>query len=442
MPSIAPSRRNRYILWGGLAGAVGLGLLFAFWPRPVDADVAEIGRGPMSVSIDEEGETRIRNVFSVSAPVAGQLVRIALEPGDEVVAAETLVAELHPADPEFLSSRTAAELTAIVAAAQAAVAAAEADLSRAAAELELSQSDLERAHDLRADDTISERALQLAEIDLRASEAAFAGAGAALDMRRAELARAQAALIAPGSDGAVAAAGCCVLLTAPTSGRVLRVLRESGGPVAAGEPLVELGDPADLEVVVDLLSTDAVQVSAGDHVVIADWGGDDVLEGRVRLVEPYGFTKVSALGIEEQRVNVIVDFDSAAEAWRRLGHGFRVEAQIQTWTADDVLTAPLAALFREGDAWAVFVVRAGRARLQPVEVGHRNGVRAEILAGLAPGDLVLLHPAAAVGDGSLVRARSTTSAIPEETRDETPRGADDRAAEPLAASEGGQPGGG
>jgi HlyD family secretion protein len=400
------ARRNRYILWGGLVAVLLIALLFAFSPRPVAADFAEISRGPMTTSIDEEGETRIRDVFSVSAPVGGDLIRISLEPGDFVVAGETVVAELRPADPAFLTSRTTAELQAAVTAAQAAVDVAEADLSRAAAERELSQSDLERARDLRANDTISERALQLAEIDLRASEAAFAGAAAALDMRRAELARAQAALIEPGSDTGATAHGCCISVTAPSSGRVLRVLRKSGGPVAAGEPLVELGDPADLEVVADLLSTDAVQVSAGDRVVIAEWGGDEELQGRVRLVEPYGFTKISALGIEEQRVNVVIDFDSPAEAWRRLGHGFRVEARVVTWSADDVVTAPLAALFREGDAWAAFVIRGGRARLTVVQVGHRNSRRAEILAGLEPGDQVLLHPAAEIVDGTSVRRRS------------------------------------
>lgn len=404
------SRRNRYLLWGGLGATLVLALLFAFRPRAVEADFAVIGDGPMSVSIDEEGETRIRDVFAVAAPVAGDLVRISLEPGDLVVADETVVAELRPADPAFLSTRTAAELQAAATAAEAAVAVAEADLSRAAAERELSQSDLERARGLRANDTISQRAMELAEIDLRAAEASYAGAAAALDMRRAEAARARAALIEPGSDVAAPEIGCCIAVTAPSSGRVLRVLRESGGPVAAGETLVELGDPGNLEVVADLLSTDAVRVSAGDYVVIADWGGDEELQGRVRLVEPFGFTKISALGIEEQRVNVVIDFDSPAEAWRRLGHGFRVEARIVTWSADHVVTAPLAALFREDGDWAAFVVQDGRARLTTLDVGHRNSTRAEILAGLESDDLVLLHPAAAIVDGTRIRPRSVAPA--------------------------------
>jgi HlyD family secretion protein len=396
---MTPARRNRYILWGGLVAALALALLFAFWPRAVEAEVAEIVARPMSVTIDEEGETRIRDVYVVSAPVAGELARIVLEPGDVVAAGETVVATMRPADPAFLTVRTAAELEAAARAADAAVALAAAEVDRTASERELAESDLGRLRRLRLSDVVSERQLQLAEIDLRSREAAYAGAIAALDMRRAEAERARAALIEPSGAAGGARTSCCVPITAPVSGRVLRLLRESAGLAAAGEPLMEIGDPDDLEVVVDLLSTDAVRVREGDRVVIAEWGDGGELAGRVRRVEPYGFTKVSALGIEEQRVNVIVAFDSPADAWRRLGHGFRVEARIVVWSARDAIAAPLAALFREGDDWAVFVVRRGRALLQTVEVGHRNATTAEIVVGLAPGDKVVLHPSLDVVDG-------------------------------------------
>jgi HlyD family secretion protein len=435
---MTPSRRNRYILWGGLGTVLLFGLLVAFWPRPVDAEVVEIAAGPMSVTIDEEGETRIRDVYVVSAPVAGDLARVALEPGDAVVAGETVVATLRPADPTFLGARTAAELEAAARAAEAAVAFAAAEVERAASERDLAQSDLDRLRRLRRSDVVSERQLELAEITLRTREANHAGAIAALDMRRAESERARAALIEPTGAPGAARRTCCAPVTAPVSGRVLRVLQESAGLVAAGEPLMEIGDPEDLEVVVDLLSTDAVQVREGDAVVIAEWGDGGELAGRVRRVEPYGFTKVSALGVEEQRVNVVIDFDSPDEAWRRLGHGFRVEARIEIWTAEEAVAAPLAALFRERDEWAVFVVRRGRARLQTVAVGHRNTTTAEIVAGLAPGDLVVLHPSADIADGVRLRTRTAPPPVaptrtPLERRGDTPiAGSDPDTARPGA----------
>jgi HlyD family secretion protein len=422
-------RRNRYLLWGGLAALLLLGLAAAFRPRPIEVDVAEVVRAPMSVTIDEEGETRIRDVFSLLAPVAGDLERIELEPGDYVVGGETVVARLRPA-PGFLAFQSQAELAAAARAADAAVTLAAAEAERAAADRELARADLERARGLRTGAVISERQLQLTEIQARAAEAAHAAAVAALDVRRAEAERAHAALIDPSGGAAGPPEAAAVPIRAPVSGRVLRVLRESGGVASAGESLVEIGDPGDLEVVVDLLSNDAVRVREGAEVHIAEWGGDEDLLGRVRVIEPFGFTKISALGVEEQRVNVVIDFDSPADAWRRLGHGYRVETRIETWRAEDAITAPLAALFREGDDWAVFVARDGKAHLQTIAVGHRNATTAEVLGGLAPGDRVILHPSSEVEDGVGVKARLTPSPA------STDRPADQEADTPIAQAGG------
>jgi HlyD family secretion protein len=197
----------------------------------------------------------------------------------------------------------------------------------------------------------------------------------------------------------------CIPIRAPVSGRLLRLVRESEGVVQAGEPLAEIGDPTDLEIVVDVLSADAVKIEPGQSVVIEEWGGAAPLAGRVRRVEPFGFTKVSALGIEEQRVNVVIDLTSPPETWRRLGHGYRVEARILLWEADAVLALPQSSLFRNGDGWGVFVIENGEARTRPVELGHRTGLRAEITSGLEPGETVVRFPNDRVADGVRVAAR-------------------------------------
>ena len=411
---------RRSVMWGLLAALLAGGLAYAFWPQPVPVDLARVSRGALIVTVDQEGRTRVKEVYVVSAPVAGRMLRIDAEVGDPVIAGETVLTTIEPTQPAFLDLRSRARAEAVARTAEAALVQAEAELKRARAELEFARVDYKRAKELSARRTISKRALDLAELAVKTREADLAAAEAAVRIRRHELETARAALITPGqaassgqapSPGGAASSGgagssCCVEVRAPVSGRILRILHKSESVVPAAEPLVEIGDPRDLEVVVDLLSTDAVGIKKGAEVLIEDWGGGPTLAGRVRRIEPYGFTKVSALGIEEQRVNVIIDFTDPPSKWRRLGHGYRVETRIIVWKGANVLKTPLGALFRRGDAWAAFVEENGRARLRPVEVGRTNGREAQVLDGLREGERVILHPSDRVKNGVRIVARS------------------------------------
>lgn len=398
-------RRARwYVFWAVLLAAAAV---YAFRPQPVPVDVAGAVRDAMVVTIDGDGRTRVREVYVVSAPVSGQVLRIERHVGDAVVAGETVLATIRPTDPTFLDRRARAQAEATIKAAEAAFALAEAERARAEAELDFARSELDRSAKLAQRGTISQRELDRATLELRTREAALATAEATITKRRYELEMARAALIQPGQRvGDGVAPECCVEVFAPVDGRVLRMIQESEGVVLAGAPLLEVGNPADLEVVVDLLSADAVRVEVGAAATIDDWGGGDTLRARVRRVEPYGFTKVSALGIEEQRVNVILDLIDPAEQWRQLGHGFRVDVHIVVWYGEDVLQIPLGALFREGSDWAVFVLEEGRASLRRVLIGHSNGRVAEVLGGLSADELVILHPGDRVANGVRAVRRS------------------------------------
>lgn len=397
--------QRRLILWTALGGAVVLALFIAFRPQAVPVDIQVADRGSLVVTVDEEGETRVRDIFVLSAPVAGRMLRIEAEAGDEVIANETVIAEIEPVDPTFLDLRSEAQAQADVRAAESAEALAQAEVDQADAELEFARTEVERARELIVDNTISQRALDDAERNYKTAKAAYATTLAGLQVQSFEVERARAQLLSP-AESRVRRDKCeCVPISAPVDGRVLRVLHESEGVVPAGEPLLEIGDPADLEIVVDLLSADAVQVAPGQRTVIEGWGGDAPVAGRVRRVEPFGFTKVSALGIEEQRVNVIIDFTSPRDAWARLGHGYQVDLRIVLWEGTDVIKLPLTALFRDGDRWAVFVDSDGRAELRTVNVGRRNGLEAEITGGLEVGERVIMHPSDKVVDGVRISAR-------------------------------------
>jgi len=402
---------KRIVLWGSVGLLLVAGLVWAFLPRPVPVDLAVASRGRLTVTIDEEGVTRVRDVYVLSAPVTGRTRRIDLEVGDRVVAGETVAAAIEPIDPELLDVRTEREARAAVQAAEAARERAAAELERAEAELAYARADLRRQQRLMDEGVTSERELDTAQRQYRTARAAVGTARAALQEAAFELDRARARLVSPGdtAEGDTRGVGgddpASIPVRPPVTGRVLRVLHESAGVVQAGTPLLEIGDPAELEIVVDLLSADAVKVEAGDPVIVEEWGGDGVLRGRVRRVEPYGFTEVSALGIEEQRVNVVVDLVDPREEWQRLGHGYRVEARIVVWERDDVLKIPLSALFRRGDAWAVFAVEEGLARLRPVERGRHTGLEVEIRSGLGEGDLVVRYPSNQVSDGVRVVQR-------------------------------------
>lgn len=391
--------------WTTVAAVVVLVLVFAFWPRPVLVDTAEVVSGPMQVFVTDDGETRIHDIFRISAPLAGRVLRIASEVGDDVIAGETVVATLQQTDPTFLDVRSQSEREAAVRAAEAAVSLAEAEVGRARAEMDFAHADLERARGLKVGETISSRALQRAEVDVQTKKAALEEAQSMLSVRRYELETARAALILPGGEEGTVNAPCCIQLNSPTNGKVLQVLHKSEGVVAAGTPLLEIGDPSDLEIVVDLLSSDAVNVTEGARVAIDEWGGERMLNGRVRRVEPYAFTKTSALGIEEQRVNVVIDFTDSRESRRALAHGYRVVANIVVWEGDNEVQVPIGALFRVGEAWGVFAVEDGRARLKLVEIGRRNTNHAQVAGGLAPGDKVVLYPSDQISDGTRIKKR-------------------------------------
>jgi len=397
--------QKRLLLWGVIGAGVLLALFAAFRPQPVPVDLQEAKRGELVVTVDEEGETRVRDVFVLSAPVAGRMQRIEAEAGDDVRANETVLAEIEPVDPTFLDYRSEAQAQAAVRSAESATALAQAGVDQAQAELDFARAELDRARELIVDNTISQRDLDEAEKQLKTAKAAYATRLAALQVRRFELESAEAVLLSP-AQGRERSGECeCVPITSPVDGVVLRLLEESEGVVQAGEPLIEIGDSRDLEIVVDLLSADAVKVKPGQRVIIDGWGGDTPLEGRVRRVEPFAFTKVSALGIEEQRVNVIVDFTSDRDAWARLGHGYQVDLRIVLWEAADVIRLPLTALFRDGDQWAVFVDTGGTAELRQVEVGQRNGLEAQITGGLEPGEVFVSYPGDRVMDGVAITSR-------------------------------------
>ena len=396
---------RRALFWGVLILILAAGLVYAFRPQPVPVDFAQVERGPLIVTVSEEGETRVRDVFVLSAPIAGRVRRIEAEVGDPVTAGQTVVAEIEPIDPAFLDVRSEAQAQAAVRTAEAARDLARAELDRAQADLVFAEAEVEHARRLIREATISQRRLDEDERAYRAAKANLATAQAALDMRGAELERARAELLSPLAARGMKPSCPCVPVTAPVDGRVLQVIRESEGVVSAGQSLIEIGDPEDLEIVADLLSTEAVKVEPGQRVMIEEWGGGAVLNGRVERIEPYGFTKVSALGIEEQRVNVIVDFTDPPAQWRRLGHGYQLEVRIVLWESDDVLRVPLSALFRDGEDWAVFVEREGRAEKRRVAPGRQNGLESQILEGLEAGERIVLYPSDRVVEDVRLTAR-------------------------------------
>ncbi|RYG91539.1 HlyD family efflux transporter periplasmic adaptor subunit [Loktanella sp. IMCC34160] len=390
--------------------AVGGALIAAFWPQPTLVDMGQVVRGGLQVTIDEEGRTQVREAYVVSTPVAGRLLRVQVHPGDQVTGGETVVAQMRPTNPAALDVRTREQAHAVVQAAEAALRVAQADLNAAIAADDLAESDLQRTQSLFDSEIVSQAALDRARGAARAARASLDTARAAISIREAELNNARAQLI--GFDDVSLAnaigetSGDEIPLYAPITGRILRIVQESETILPAGAPVMEIGNiENDLEVVVDLISSDAVQVTVGDPVLLEDWGGPVALEGRVARIDPFGVTKYSALGVEEQRVGVVVDMLSPPEARPSLGHGYRLEARIIIWQADDVLKVPSSALFRESDGWALFRVVDGIARLTPVELGHSDGIETEVTSGLSEGDPVILYPSAGLADGAQVAPR-------------------------------------
>jgi HlyD family secretion protein len=382
-------------------------LLWAFWPRPELVDFAVVDRSHLQTTLEEEGETRVRDRFVVSAPLAGRVLRIELEPGDPVIADETVLATFQPQAPTLLDSRTRAEAEANSRAARANLERARADRDRAQAELDFARAEAERFRRLAEERIVSDKELESAELDARSKAEAFEAAEFSVQTARYQLDVARARLLRGTESGNPLADADSnpISLHSPVDGVVLRRLRESEAVVPAGEPLLEVGRPDDLEIVADYLSADAVKIRPGDRVLIREWGGDKALEGRVRRVEPSGFMKISALGVEEQRVNVIVDFVDPPEKRPGLADGFRVELEVVLWEGEDVLRVPTGSLFRASEEWAVFAVDRGRARRRIVEIGRRGGLFAEVVSGLEEGDEVILHPGDSIDEGLRVEQR-------------------------------------
>lgn len=395
-----PRLSFRTVFWALVAVGLAALLALAFRPGAAAVDTAEVSRGPLTVTIRDEARTRSRDLYVVSAPVAGRLLRVGNRAGEPVAAGE-VIAVVQPAPPTFIDERSRREGEAAVRAGMAGLQLSQAELERAETQLAWARGEAQRAETLFAGGVASQSALDRARLELRTAAAAVAHARAGVGVRQADLEAARTRLVDPGGSGGTARA---VSIRAPAAGRVLRVLQESEAVVAQGAPVMEIGDSGDIEVVAELLSSDAARVSVGAPVSIDSWGGPPV-SGRVRKIEPAGFLKVSALGVEEQRVNVIIDAVDPPAYWRAVGHGYRVEAAVTVWRADSVLRVPVGSLFRDGGRWAVFRVEGGRARLTPVQIGQSDGELTEVRSGLAPGQRVVVYPGQAVADGGRVRPR-------------------------------------
>ena len=402
-----PRNRTILLLTGVTGGLAGM-LAYALAPRPVAADLARVERGPMRVTVDEDGLTRVKERYVVSAPLGGRLARTELHSGDAVVAGNTVLASIEPAEPTLLDARSVAETEARVKAAEAAVERAAANLEKAEAARQYAAAELRRVRQTYEGRSASQQELDDAELKDRAAGEEFKAAQFGQRVSQFEAEQARAALLYGGRVGPRVTPpreSAPFKIISPVSGQVLRVIQESSAVVTAGTPLLEVGDPADLEVEVDVLSRDAVRVRPGAKVFLEEWGGPAPLPGRVRVVEPAAFTKVSALGVEEQRVWVIADIVEPPEQRTALGDRYRVEAKIVVWEGQSVLKVPVGALFRHGDGWAVFRVDRGRAFLRHVRVGQRNASEAEVLEGLSEGDHTLLYPSDRITEGVRVSAR-------------------------------------
>ncbi len=400
---IKSATENSRMVWAGIAGLLGIFFVWAFWPDAVSVDIEEVSIGEMNVYVEGEGHTRVKDVYKISAPVSGRVLRIDAESGDPVIAGKTILAIIEPADPSFLDTRSRAEAEAAAQAAEDAQAQAGALLEQTRAQLKFAKGELDRARTLAAEGTVSKRALEKAELDWATHVAEVKRAEATYKVRSHELQTASARLIAPSSSHS-SNGDCCIEIKSPINGTVLQVLHKSEGVLAVGTPLLEVGNPGDLEVVVDLLTTDAVRLKEGAVVKIENWGGP-VLAGTVKRIAPYGYAKISVLGIEEQRINLVIDFEAGQNIPPELGHGFRVETSILEWQGSDITMVPISAIFRNRGEWSVYLDDDGRAVLKNIKLGHINKYVAEVISGLNSGDRVIAHPGNKIKDGIRVSSR-------------------------------------
>ncbi len=432
-------QRKTWLIGGGAALALALAVAWAFAPRPVEVELATVTQGPFETTVDEDGKTRLADRYVVSAPLAGKLARITLKEGD-AVAAGTPLAVLSSVLPAMLDERTRLELRARVEAAQDNVSRAKSRTARAQVALDQAQNEVRRSEQLVRQGFIAPIKVETDRLATLGAQREVEGAAAERRMAGHELEQTRAALGAVQPSGAgMGGANNAATFTvrAPSTGRVLRVLQSSEGAVALGTPLIEIGDTQRMEVVTELLTTDALAAKAGSRVMIERWGGPVVLEGRVRSVEPAAFTKVSALGVEEQRMRVLIDITSPQAEWQALGDGYRVSVRIVTLSEAKAVQVPVSAVFplpggaaQAGAAaasgadvgvagtargttglvkaptkFAVFVANDSRARQTVVDLGARNGSAAWIRSGIATGQQVIAYPPAAVRDGMRVAAR-------------------------------------
>ncbi|HJW73943.1 MAG TPA: efflux RND transporter periplasmic adaptor subunit [Geothrix sp.] len=395
------AQKRRSLLIITVSAVVAIALVWGFLPKPLAVEVLPVTRGPLRITVEEEGRTRVKDRYIVSAPVAGFLRRIAFEVGDPIRKGQ-VVATLEPLRATVLDPRTRAEAEAAAASARAVLEAAKARASASAADAEFIHQRFLRMRKLAETGQLSQNELEQAESESKKAGAVLQSAQASELAAKADLARAESALGYSAAEP-VAGTGKWVSVRAPAGGHVLKLIHESEGVVNSGEPLLEVGHPRDLEVKAELLSADAVKIKPAMQVIFDRWGGEQPLWGRVRNVEPAGFTKVSSLGVEEQRVLVIVDFTSPAAHWQGLGDAYRLDASFILWEGENVLQVPASALFRKGNGWAVFVAEHQRARMRSVQVGHRSGLLAEVEKGLIEGDLVIVHPDDRLNEGCRVR---------------------------------------
>lgn len=396
---------TRNLLYLTFALAALAGLIYAFMPGPVAVDVARVVQGPMRITIDDDGRTRIKERYVITAPLAGHLQRVELHPGDEVIPGKTILATILPNDPALLDARALAEAEARLRAAQAGSRQAEATRLRMKEAYELAKHNYERAKSLLETQAMAREGYDQAEHLERMAAEELRAAQFSVNVAQYELEQARAALSRSQVTQSAQQKLESFVMRSPIAGRVLRVMQESAGPVMPGTKLLEVGDPADLEVEINVLSSDAAKIRPGARVFLEHWGGQEALQGRVRLVEPSGFLKLSALGVEEQRVNVIVDLMEPRSKRSTLGDAFRVDARIVIWEGDHVLKVPTGALFRAEGEWAVFQIVNGRATLTRLKLGKQNGQEAEVLEGLSAEDSVVLHPSDRVKEGIRVKSR-------------------------------------
>lgn len=395
------TRRTLFVV--GVILVVVAATIYGFLPKAVEVDLVAVSRGPLQVTIEEEGRTRLKERFVVSAPTAGYMRRSGAKVGDPVRKGETVVA-LEPLRSQPLDPRSRAEAEVTVSAAQAGLNAAIEKERAAAADADYTEKRLERIANLYSKRYVAQDQRDQAASEAKKARAVQLSAKAAVDVSRSELERAKTVLKNFRPGGTTEKADT-VYVSSPVSGAVIKIYRESEGAVQIGEPLLEIGDPNKLEVRIELLSSDAVKIKKGGAVLFKRWGGEGTLTGTVRMVEPAGFTKVSSLGVEEQRVLVIAEFTSPPETWRLLGDGYRLEAHFVVWEGKDVLQIPASGLFRSGEEWAVFVEDNGKARQRTVAVGQRNGLTAEIISGLKEKEGVVAHPDDSIKNGTSIRPR-------------------------------------